>query len=148
MYVYSSFFILAPLSKEDKSLPSCSPPSTPILCYLPPIGNSHLAYVILYFIFPSCRGLLLRHFLCKLAWYIFSRCLLHHQYTAAVFHMYYTHPNLGTSPTLKALRNFEMLGLTSTWCFIVVHTLYCQRTPTSNILGLHTQLVGRVAQSV
>ena len=110
------FFILAPLSKKDKSIPSCSlHPSLSCAVFLQLAIPSCLCYSLLHL--SILLWSLLRHFLCKLARYIFSRCLLHHPYIAAVCHMYYTQPNLGTSPTLKALRNFGMLGLTPTWCF-------------------------------
>jgi len=56
---------VAPLSKKDKHLPSCSPPSIPILRYLSPINNSHLYSVFLYINFPSSFGSTLRSFFLK-----------------------------------------------------------------------------------
>ena len=46
--------------QEGQVLPSCSPPLIPVLCYLSPINNSHLSYVILYIIFSSNLGSPLR----------------------------------------------------------------------------------------
>jgi len=70
----SSSSSVVPLSKKDKRLHNCSPPFIPNLCYLPPINNVHLSYVILYIIFPSSLGSLYR-----VNWLdIFSWCFLHH----------------------------------------------------------------------
>jgi hypothetical protein len=44
---------VASLSKKDKHLPSCCPPSIPILHSLSPINNSYYYYVIRYIMFPS-----------------------------------------------------------------------------------------------
>ena len=37
---------MAPVPKKDDRLPSCCPPSIPILCYLTPINDSHLSYIV------------------------------------------------------------------------------------------------------
>jgi len=50
---YSS---MAPLSKKDKHLLGCSPPSIPIPRYLSAIYNSHYSCVILCIIFLSSLG--------------------------------------------------------------------------------------------
>jgi hypothetical protein len=42
-----------PLSKMDNHLSSRSPPSMPVLCYLSPINDAFLSYVVLHIIFPS-----------------------------------------------------------------------------------------------
>lgn len=59
----SSSFSVSPLTKKDKCLSSCSSPSIPVLCYLSPVNNFYLSYVILYITFPfslasPCRLLL------------------------------------------------------------------------------------------
>jgi hypothetical protein len=63
IYLLRSSSSVSPLSKKGKCLSSCSPPSILVLCYLSPINNFHLSYVILYITFPfslasPCRLLL------------------------------------------------------------------------------------------
>ena len=48
----SCHYVLAPISKNAKHLPSFSPPYFPILLYLSAVINSHLSYVFLYIMFP------------------------------------------------------------------------------------------------
>jgi hypothetical protein len=73
---YFFFFICGSISENYKRLPSCSPPSVPILRYLSPINNSHLSYVILYAIFPSSLGSPLRSFLMQVGLVCFTVYLL------------------------------------------------------------------------
>jgi len=70
---------VAPLSKKDKRLFSCSPPSISILYYLSPFNNFHLSYVVLYIIFPSSLGSPLRSFFMYtgLVYYPGVSCIIH-----------------------------------------------------------------------
>ena len=70
-YYYYYYYSVSPLSKKDKCLSSCSPPSIPVLCYLSPTKNFHLSYVILYITFPLALHLPVSCCWYKLAWYAF-----------------------------------------------------------------------------
>jgi len=59
----SSSSTVAPLSKKDNHLSSCSPPSIRNLRYLSPNNNSNLSYVILQIIFSSNPGSPFKSFL-------------------------------------------------------------------------------------